>query len=88
MNRLGFGILIPLSKSVVMSRITRLLFVTTSDSLLSILIALDCAFAIAYTFVDCCTSTCISMDSCNSALTMFSSHVSFYVFVFPQINEH
>ncbi len=49
-------ILIPFSKSVVLSRIACLFFVTTFDSCLSNSIALRCAFAIICTSMDCCTS--------------------------------
>ncbi len=78
-NRSRFGILIPFSISVALSRIAHLLFATTSNSCLSISIALHCAFAIACTYVACYTSTCTSMDSCSSISTTFSSLASFCI---------
>ncbi len=79
MNCSRFGILIPFSKSVALSMIAHLRFITTSNSHLSISIALCYAFAIASTFVDCCISTCTSMDGCISASTMLSSLASVFV---------
>ncbi len=79
MNRSRFGILIPFSISVTMYRITRLLFATTSNSFLSISIALCYTSIIAYTSMDCCTSTYTLVDSCISASTTFSSPTSFCV---------
>ncbi len=67
MNRLGSRILIPFSKSVALSKIAHLLFATTFNSHLSISIAFCCAFAIAFIFVDCCTSTYTSVDGYISA---------------------
>ncbi len=55
---LGSRILIPFSRSVVVSKITCLFFATTFNSFLSISIALHYAFMIACTFVDCYISTC------------------------------
>jgi hypothetical protein len=60
-----------------MSRITHLLFAIAFDLHLSVSIALHCVSAITCTFVACCTSTYISMDSCSSTSTMFSSLASF-----------
>ncbi len=79
MNCSGFGILIPFSKSVVLSKIVHLFIATDSNSWFSISIALHCVSAIICTFVDRCTSTCTSMDSCSYISTMLSSPVSFYI---------
>ncbi len=62
-----------------MSSITCFLFATASNSRLSIFVALCYAFAISYTSMACCTSTCTSMDSCSSASIMFSSLVAFCI---------
>jgi hypothetical protein len=78
MNRLGFGILIPFSKSVVLSSITHLRLAIASNSHCSISIALRHASTITYTFVSCHTSTCTSVDNCCFVATTFSSLVSFY----------
>jgi hypothetical protein len=79
MNRPRFGILIPFSKSVILSRITYFLFTTTSNSCLSISIALCRAFAIACTSVVWYTSTYTFLDGCTSASTTFFPPMSFYV---------
>ncbi len=76
MNQSRFEILIPFSKSVVLSKIACLLFMTISNSHLSISITLCCASTIICTYVDCCTSTCTSVDGYTSASTMFSSLAS------------
>ncbi len=73
MNYLGSRILIPSPKIVVLSKITRLFFATVSNSCLSISITLRCASTITYIFMDFYTSTCVFVDSCNYASTMFSS---------------
>jgi len=78
MNCSRFGILIFFSSSVVLSRITHILFATTSNSRLSISIALPCVFAIACTYVNYCTSTYTFVDGCTCASTTFSSLASFY----------
>jgi hypothetical protein len=49
------------------------------NSCFSISIALFCAFAIASTSVDCCTSTCTFVDNYTSTSTTFYSLASFYV---------
>ncbi len=69
-------ILIPFSRSVVVSMIARLLFATTSDSHLSIFIGLCCPFAITYTSMDYYTATYTFVDGCIFAPTMFSSLTS------------
>jgi len=67
MNCSRSRILIPFSKSVAMSRITHLLYVTTFDSHLLISIILRCDSTIAYTSNGYYTSTCTFVDSCTSA---------------------
>jgi hypothetical protein len=62
-----------------MSRIMCLLFTTTFDSHLSISITLQFAFAITYTYVDCCISTYTLVDGYTSASTTFSSPMSVFV---------
>jgi len=79
MNRLGSRILKPFFKSVALSKIAHLLFATTFNSHLSISIVFRCAFAIAFIFVDCCTSTYTSMDGYTYVLTTFSSPTSICV---------
>jgi hypothetical protein len=76
MNHSGFGILIPFSISVSLSRIVCLLFTIVFYSRLLISIALHCASTIAYTFVDYYTSTCIFVNTCYSTLVTFSSLAS------------
>jgi hypothetical protein len=76
MNRSRSRILIPFSRSVIMSRIMRLLFATASTSRNSISIALCYAYAIIYTSVVCYTFDYTSMDSYSSFVTMFSSLAS------------
>ncbi len=49
------------------------IFATTSTSYLSISIAFRCASTIAFTSVDCCTTTCTLVDGCTYASTMISS---------------
>jgi hypothetical protein len=78
MNRSESGILILLSRNVTLSKIVRLLFITTSVSCCSISTAFHCAFTIVYTFVACYSFNCTSVDSFSSCITMFSSLVSFY----------
>jgi hypothetical protein len=56
MNCLGFRILIPFSKSRILSNIASLLFATTFASRYSIFIALRYAFIIVYTSMAYCTS--------------------------------
>jgi len=73
MNCSRFGILIPFSKSVALSMIAHLLFITTSNSRLSISIALCYAFAIASTFVDCCISTSTMLSSLASVFVIYAS---------------
>ncbi len=85
MNRLGYGILIPFSRSVAMFRIVRLLFITAFDSRIPISIALHCASAITCTYVDCCTSTCTFVDICIFASMMFSSPMFFYAIYASQL---
>jgi len=77
MNISGSRVLIPFSRSVAMSRITRRFFVTIFDSRLLISIAFCCVFAIAYTFVDYYTSTRTFVNSCYSTLISLFSPVSF-----------
>jgi hypothetical protein len=74
----GFGILIPFSKSVALSKIARLLFATTFASHYSISIRLRYAFTIVYTYVACCTFICIFVNSCSFYITTFSSLASIY----------
>jgi len=76
MNRSGFGILIPFSRSVVLSRIMRLVFVIAFASRCYISIAFHYAFAIICTSMACYTFNCTSVDSCSSFAKMFSSLVS------------
>jgi hypothetical protein len=78
MNCSGFRILIHFSISVALSRISCLFFATTFDSHLSISITFHCAYAIAYTSMDYCTSTCTFVDRCTSTLMTFSSLMSFH----------
>ncbi len=77
MNCLRFGILISFSISVALFNIVLLFFTTTSESCLSISIALRCASTISCTFVAYCTSTCTDVDTCSSTSTTFSSLASF-----------
>ncbi len=79
MNRSRFGIQIPFSRSVTLSMIMRLLFIATSNSHLSISIALHCVYGIAYTYVDCCTSTHTSVDAYTSTSMTFSSLAWVYI---------
>jgi hypothetical protein len=79
MNRSRSRILIPFSKSVVLSRITHLLFAIASASCYSISIAFCCASTVVYTFVACCTFNCTFVDRCFSFATTFSSLASFYI---------
>jgi hypothetical protein len=53
--------------------IAHLLFITTSNSRLSISIALCYAFAIASTFVDCCISTSTMLSSLASVFVIYAS---------------
>jgi hypothetical protein len=78
MDRLGSGSLIPFSRSVVLSKIVRLLFAIAYASHCSISITLSCVSAIVYTSMACFTFKCTFMDSCSSFATMFSSLASFY----------
>ncbi len=80
MKRSRSRILIPFSKSVIVSRIMHLLFAIAFDSRLLISIALHYVFAIAQTFVDYYTSTYIFVDGCTSTLMTFSSLASFCIF--------
>jgi len=77
MNRLGFGILIPFSKSVALSMIMHFFLATTSVSCCPISIALHYASAIVCTFMACCTINCTFVDRCSSCATTFSSFASF-----------
>jgi hypothetical protein len=76
MNRLGFGILIPFSRNVALSRIVCLLFTIASASCYSIFIAFCCAFAIVCTFAPCYT---FNSNSCSSFVIIFSFDMSFYI---------
>jgi hypothetical protein len=73
---LKMWILIPFFKSVILSRITHLLFAIISTSHYSISINFCCAFAIVYMFVVCCTITFIFVNNNYSCATMFSSFAS------------
>ncbi len=84
-NQLGFRILIPSSKSVVMSMIPHILFTTTSNSCLLISIAFCCAFAIANTSMDYYISTCTYVDSCIFASVTFSSPTFFCTIYVPHL---
>jgi hypothetical protein len=75
MNRSRFGILIPFSIIVTLSRIAHFLF--TTPSCYSISIALHCVSTIIYTFVACYTFNCIYVDSYFSFTTTFASLMSF-----------
>ncbi len=77
MNRSRFGILIPFSKSVILSNITNLFLATASNSHHSISIALCRASTITYTFVLCRTSICTFVDNCCFDAIMLSSLASF-----------
>ncbi len=79
MNHSRSRILIPFSRSVVLSKIVRFLFAITSTSHCSISITLHCASAILCTFVACCTFNYTFVDSCSSFTTTFSSLVSFCI---------
>jgi hypothetical protein len=79
MNHSRCGILIPFSKSVVMSKSAHLLLTTTFVSCCSVSITLHCASTIVYTFVVCYIINYTSVDSCSSCAIMFSSLVSFYI---------
>jgi len=77
MNRSRSKILIFFSKSVALSRITRLLFDFASHY--SISIALRCASTIIYTFVACYTFNYTFVDNYSFFATTFSSLVSFCI---------
>jgi hypothetical protein len=79
MNRLRSRILIPFSKSVVLSKIVHLLFTIALVSHLSIYIALHCVSTIAYTSVVCYTSTYTFVDGYTYGSMVFSSPTSIYV---------
>ncbi len=79
MNRSRYRILIPFSRSVALSRITRLFFAIASDSCFSISITLHCASTIICTSMDYYTSIYTSMNGCTFASTMFSSPTSIYI---------
>jgi hypothetical protein len=79
MNHSRFGILIPFSRSVVLSKIVRFLFAIASASHCSISITLHCASAILCTFVACCTFNYTFVDSYSSFTTTFFSLVSFCI---------
>ncbi len=61
------------------SKITHLLFIIVSNSRLLISITLRRAYAIPYTYVDCCTSTYTFVDGYTFAPMTFSSLTPFYV---------
>ncbi len=77
MNRSGSRILVPFPKSLALSSIARILFVTTFNSCLYISITLCYACAIACTFVARCTSTCTFVDNYFSTIITFFSLASF-----------
>jgi hypothetical protein len=79
MNCSRVGVLIPFSRSVVLSRIACLLFTTTSTSRCHISITIHCASTIVYTFVACCTFNCTCMDNCYYFTTTFPPLASFYI---------
>jgi hypothetical protein len=79
MKRSGFGILIPFSISITLSEIARILFATTFVSRYSISITLHYVYAIVYASMVFHIINYISMDSCSSYATTFSSHASFFI---------
>ncbi len=79
MNCSGFGIFIPFSRSVTMSRILHLFFATTFASCCSISIAFHCASTILYTYVAYCTFNYTFVDNCSSFATTFSYLMSIYI---------
>jgi hypothetical protein len=75
----GSRILIPFSKSVILSKIVGLLFANISASHCSISINLHCAFAIVCTSVVYFMFNCTFVNSYSSCVTMLSSLASFYI---------
>ncbi len=76
---LRMWILIPFSKSVILSKIAHLFIITTFVSCYSISTTFCRASTIVYTYAACYTINCTSVDSCSSYATMFSSLASFCI---------
>jgi magnesium-transporting ATPase (P-type) len=84
MNCLGFKILIPFSRSVVLSRFTRLLFSIAFTSHYSISITFHYVFVIVYTSMAYCTSnskTSKMRTTSNNKCKLFSMVTLFFFFL-------